>query len=188
MEFKATLKTEELLKKFKTGTVVYLLIGPNEYQKTQVSKIEAFLIDSEQDGFCHVIPQRVQIQHMVFHYDYFKEYENCFETSCFYRNMLFFTEDEVKTASEFVKVSNISDEDWDKAVGNRETDEDFEECELQSCCSVISDIRDLFLKCRKFSGLIRFDIKRLSILLDHHESEEEHVILKKILDQLGLNW
>lgn len=186
MQFEITKENEALLQKFKHGTKVYLILGPNKYLETEVRAIESMLCDIE--GVTHIFPKQINITHLFAGEKYYDrgEFKESFP---FWRFCT--TEDAAKHAVEFVKVSGILSADWEAAIGHRDADpknDSLEECELQMCCPVISDIRDMFLKCRKNHGLINHDIDLLKELCTQHEKPKDAVTLNKILGQLGIEW
>lgn len=184
MKFEIHDKGEELINTYKPGTKVYILLGPNKYTETNVRAIHSLLQENKE--VVRVYPQDVDVTNFISGSDYFSENEQSYNTE-FPFWQVFLTEEEVKEAAEFVKIIKISEENWKKAIGDG-TDESLAECELQSCCAIISDIRGLLHRCKKHSGLIKFDIRLLQGLCDNHECPEEINILKTILEKLEVKW
>jgi hypothetical protein len=54
--------------------------------------------------------------------------------------------------SKFRSVS-VSDDKWDKAIGERGNEKLMEVCELQPCCSNVSCVRDMLIRCKEKKGL-----------------------------------
>lgn len=108
------------------------------------------------------------------------------------------TEAEVQTLIEWHPVSDVSNEEWLKALGKRSADgdsveesESIENCELARCCANVSDSRDLLYRCQEDGGLIERDLRLLKASLgrDLHgllATNHPRPILKKIFDQLGI--
>lgn len=88
--------------------------------------------------------------------------------------------------NEWHPVKGLTDEDWKKAIGNRDDFESLENCELSCCCAVISEIRDILLECQKNSGLIERDVRTLCQYLGEHDIPLKRKNLDKIFEQLGI--
>ncbi len=109
----------------------------------------------------------------------------------FPRNEVYVTEAEAQELAQWNAVTDISEEEWQRAVGDRDDkDIDIEECELSRCCAIVSSIRDLLLECKKYKGLIERDRRKLRTLLGQHEHPapqgQRPPILDKILGRLNL--
>ena len=100
--------------------------------------------------------------------------------------------------SDFFPCLDIEDYEYHKALGNREFfiyDElylAFEDSDLGVCCSGISDVRNILLKCKIFNGLCKEDIDRIKEIGKNHNffdvifMEEKRPCLFKILKSLGI--
>lgn len=103
---------------------------------------------------------------------------------------MYATEAQAMELAQWHPVSNLSEAEWEQAIGNREDDDSLEECDLSCCCATISAIRDLLLKCQENYGLIEREVRTLRQLLGEHEypmpNGERPVNLDKIIGQLGL--
>lgn len=97
-----------------------------------------------------------------------------------------YTEEEVKELVKWHPVKGLAKEEWKKAIGGRDDAESLENCELSRCCAVISDTRDLLLKCQEEGGLIERDVRTLCQYLGEHELPLKRKNLDKIFEQLGI--
>ena len=163
---------------------IWVIMGPDDYVKTVVRGFECSLLGSENNDLSLIVKRVITRQALIYmshYYDYDDDYMESID-----RQRLVTSEEE---AEEAVKLTNVylSEEDWEKAVGDgkRQNNED---CELKCCCGNISVIRDMFMHCRSNSGLIQFDIDAFKDLLQTHEPPKDRPILDKILKQLGLEW
>ena len=105
-------------------------------------------------------------------------------------NEVYATEELAREFAQWHPVIDLSEADWKQAIGDREDDENLEECELSRCCAAISAIRDLLLKCQEDGGLAERDVRNLRQLLGEHEypmhNGQRPANLDKIIGQLGL--
>ena len=88
-------------------------------------------------------------------------------------------------------ITNMTDEQWEAAIGDREK-ETTEESELSECCSRIARVRDLLITCRQDGGLLERDVRVISNLItgdDHNivTTPEKFPNLQKICAQLNVN-
>ena len=192
MKFDISEKDEVLLNKFEPGTQIYLLMGPDKYQLTTVRTINSSLIKTgHNSNTVLIVLKNVNIDHLLID-EYYDQSVNYF-TSDFPFWRCFRTEEAAEQASKFIKVEGISEEEWELAIGHRDDDpmkDTLEECELQACCGMISNIRDVLIRCKKYSGLVKLDIDYLQELYDNHKHGlvVDSVTLNKILEQLGVKW
>jgi hypothetical protein len=116
-------------------------------------------------------------------------------SSSYPHDKVYSTKEEAETLAKWHPVENISLEEWERAIGNRENDDSLDTCELSRCCAIISDIRDILLDCKENQGLIERDLLKLSDLLKSHDFPlYENLLpdgqgsknLAKILGQLGI--
>ena len=105
-------------------------------------------------------------------------------------NEIYESEELAKELAQWHPVSDFSEADWKQAIGDRRDDQSLDESELSRCCALISNIRDLLLKCQEDGGLIERDVRILRKLLKEHEyplpNGHRPANLDKVLGQLGL--
>jgi len=98
--------------------------------------------------------------------------------------------EKAERASKFFKVE-LDEESWKKAIGDRdEKDEsspyNTDNCDLQACCSNISEARDILYYCKAQGGLIVHEREELEEILNRHGLEIGKY-LGNIFDQLKVN-
>jgi hypothetical protein len=106
------------------------------------------------------------------------------------RNEFFLSYEDAKAAAVEYPVV-VTDEEWVRAIGLCKDDDrtEYEEdCELQSCCAAISNIRSALFKACTEGKLTGVERNELILLLDRHEIPNEKPILDKILAQLHIVW
>jgi hypothetical protein len=98
------------------------------------------------------------------------------------------TEAEAQELAVWHPVVRVSKKTWLKAVGTRERQRSIDESELFPCCTNISHVRDILLKCQRQKGLIERDVCELCELLGQYHPEmisTGNKNLWRILKQLG---
>ncbi len=157
------------------GAKVFFLIGgKREYVEDHIDSV-GFKSIPEEDG-CHRLA--------VTHY-YLSNYSGLHGPISPAR--IADNEDIAKQLMKFTTVQ-ITEEQWELAIGDREKETHYEDCELQSCCANISRIRDLLLLCKKQKGMNASDIEELKETISDHEKPSPMVALNSILQQLGVEW
>ena len=176
---------EEHHPSFEIGQRVFVVLGPDKYISTSVRSINCILGPSG-NGNCNLYIPKYEFSNILFPNEYFNEYEELLGVGEY---RIFGKESEAKKMSTFISV-DIDKKSWDEAVGDRENEETIEECELSPCCSVISDIRDILLKCKEYAGLTKLEINNVSwiedVLVEHKKDKENSPLLYRILGQLGV--
>ena len=177
---------EEHHPSFEIGQKVFIVLGPDKYISTHVRSINCILGPSGSVNCMLYIP-KYEFSNILFPNEYFDESEELVGVGEY---RIFTKESEAKDRSLFINI-DIDKVEWDEAVGDRENEETIEECELSPCCSQISEIRDILLKCKKYGGLTRLEIENAEwiekVLLEHNQDKERSPLLYKILEQLGLH-
>ena len=176
---------EEHHPSFEIGQRVFVVLGPDKYISTSVRSMNCILGPSV-DGNCVLYSPKYEFSNFLFPNEYFDEQE---EMAGVGEYRIFDKESEAKKMALFVKV-DMSSKEWDEAVGDRENEETIEECELLPCCSQISEIRDILLKCKKYGGLTKLEIDNITwiegVLTEHNKDKENSPLLYRILEQLGV--
>ena len=164
---------------------IWVILGPDEFVKTTVRGFECSLLGSNNENLS-LIPKNIITSHALIYlkFNYYDHDEDYMESIG--RNRIVTSEEEAEKAVELINVY-LSEEDWEKAVGDVKR-QNTEDCELKCCCGNISAIRDMFMHCRRNKGLIQFDIESFKDLLLSHEPPKDRPVLDKILKQLGLEW
>jgi len=167
---------------------VWVVLGPNNVKETQVRMFECSILPGPDDKKLVLILRKVTVFACSFGCRYYDDEPG---ESSFNRWRLFDTEDEANKMAEFLPIE-LSPEEWNTSIGDRKAPEDseynLEECELASCCANISEIRDMFLRCKKHGGLIRLDTMYLGQLFLTHSKPENSPILDGIIKKLELEW
>lgn len=100
---------------------------------------------------------------------------------------IYSTKEDAEKQTKFFPVT-LTEQEWFDAIGLKKdsdrTNYD-ENCELQPCCAVVSEMRDVLFDCLLDGGLINQDIKILEDIFNKH-SIPQGENLDKIFDQLGL--
>jgi hypothetical protein len=171
---------------------IWALLGPDAILKTTVTAFHAHILKDNKNKMI-AIAYAIRPSHLIY-----RSYFSDIETNKIPFRYLTKNEKQVIKWGE-IKTVTCSEQDWLKAIGRRSTLEEIknneenntlEECELQLCCSTISDIRDILLKCQKNAFLTNFEIELLKNLLENggHEMPNNAPILDNILQQLGIRW
>lgn len=84
--------------------------------------------------------------------------------------------------------ADIPSDVWLAAIGDRENDDSLDSCELTRCCSEVSHVRDLLLKCCERQGLIQRDVDKLKHFLHSsaHSCTKDGPNLDRIFARLGI--
>ena len=182
---------------FEFGKEVYVVLGPEHWQKGQVTAYRSWVINDANNIV--VFPKEARLSIFTLS-DYFEDIE---EDAVPFKYLT----DSRKEIARWIAVHkvNFSDEEWVRAIGKRatfeeikesvknhdyDTNESIEESELGVCCANLSSIRDVLTKCWENKGLIGWEVERLQWLCDNscHDFPEDAPTLKKILETLNVNW
>jgi hypothetical protein len=178
--------------KFELDEEVWVICGPNSIMKTSIRAFQGIIFNSsKKSGNVIGIAKEAKLSNWILE-DYFPEVGDGSAVPFKY-----LTKDEDK-AREWMKsypVSMRSPEEWLIAIGDRDKQEDEigyieDGCELGSCCSNISDIRDCLIRCKEKGGLIGWEREDLQWKIDNsgHDIPEDHRFLDKIFSQLKIEW
>lgn len=169
---------------FKVGDKVYVVCRPGHIEETKINAWEAGVIE-EKDKEPIIIIKKARLDIILID-DYFIDQK--IGTEFVHFKYLYKTKKEAEKEAKFYPVKNISDKMWYEAIGDR--DNDIEECELSSCCSNISDTRDLLIKCKKNKGLVGLEADWIKCLLESsgHADVGKRPVLKKIFKQLCIKF
>lgn len=173
---------------FELDSLVYVVCGPNEVVKTTICSFRGLIFNDLRLGTM-AIAKEARISKLILN-DYFKEIEYEYVPFLYLTK----TEEEATELAQWIPVS-LTDNEWLLSIGDRDIKEDLpgnieDGCELGQCCANISEIRDVFIKCKEKGGMIELERRELKDRLEHscHDMPEEHEILDKILKQLNLEW
>jgi len=158
----------------------YAIVGPNNYKEIEISGFVSTLIHNK--GKFEVYIQKARVD-KLFKSEYFNDCDCNYGEVIIKR--LVKTENKAKELVKFREVK-LTNKEWFNAIGDRNILDSIEECELQSCCAVISNIRDILIKCKEKNGLIVYEIEELKQNIDEHE-EIEGKVLEEIFKQLGID-
>ena len=172
--------------KFEIGQEIFVVMSPETYLKTTIRCINCDLGPSKEGGYVLYKP-KYDVRHILFPNKYFDS--DAEQTAGLPEYRIFNDEEEAEAMAVLVKVK-MTRKQWLQAVGDRDSEDSLEDCELQPCCSKISDIRDIFLKCKKYGGLTKLEVLDMEwikdVLLEHNKNEENSPLLFEILSQLGV--
>jgi len=188
-------KIEEFPDFLKLGEQVYVVYGPGKIKRARIDCYNAKVFEDPELGNVSCCPFAA-----VFSTYFTNDYFGNINWNIVPFDFIAKDENQAKEWAKFYPVK-CSDEDWYKAIGSRpgsleisdENDEKLEsldDCELGTCCSTISDIRSMLIKCRDHKGLIGMEIIHLRSIINNgsHDMPEDAFILEKILKQLKIKW
>ena len=166
---------EKYTPQFMPGDTVWAVQGPKpKPEETKVNGVECVLFE---ELLC--VGYRLPLFYFVGE-DGLGEYWPIYK--------VFGSQEEAERICQWTEVDDITDEEWQQAIGDRE-DESHYDSELGPCCANISAIRDLLYQCWKHKGLPLRDIEhiKINLLSGHQETlEDPSPILKKIWESLHL--
>jgi len=107
----------------------------------------------------------------------------------FHNDELWRSEEEIRESAKWYPIKD--DHDWEAAIGNRE-EKSHLKSELAPCCSDISCIRDVLLKCQKNGGIIERDRQMILLSLGSHaeiieEGKANFPNVNSIFSELDIN-
>ena len=183
--------------RFEIGEYVWMVCAPNHSALVEIRNFNA-LIYQDRFGKCLAHAVSAKINSYIID-GWFDDIDH--DTVPF----KYMTKDE-EEAKRWMKpwTVDLTDGEWFKTIGKRPTFEELhksavektfdsedslEESELGSCCSTLSDIRDIFITCRDKGQITGWERELLQKLLNgNHDKHKDTPLLDRVLEQLDATW